>query len=454
MSAITPNGSNRWTPAVLSPATGGLQSLSSGLSIPADTIRIYAGGRDLPSPQLASGANGAWSASGTSTWLNTVKSRGEPGALLSAATDTAPWGGSVAFDTVGTAWHFGLTTSGLDSNEIDFISVAVHELAHALGINPSNPAWARLAASGTFLGTNAKAANNGLSVPLSSDRAHWTQTTRNDGGLVAAMTPALTAGTRKLFSRLDFAALKDIGWEVSTADDTLTQAQHRLTQLTASSATGSLTLSDSIGSTRDVDMFRVYAQAGTRLTATATPNSALDTFVRIYDLAGNVVATGDQTGNGTRDTVTYAVGRSDYYVIAVSSSQNRNYNPLQVSSGPGGPTGSYALALSTQAPDLTAPTVSSVTSTAANGTYQAGAVLSITVTFSEAVLVSGTPQLKLETGAIDRVVNYTSGSGTATLTFRYTVQAGDTSRDLNYLGTTGSCSTAAPSATRRATTRC
>ena len=27
----------------------------------------------------------------------------------------------------------------------------------------------------------------------------------------AAMTPTLTAGTRKLFSRLDFAALKDIG---------------------------------------------------------------------------------------------------------------------------------------------------------------------------------------------------------------------------------------------------
>ena len=33
-------------------------------------------------------------------------------------------------------------------------------------------------------------------------------------------------------------------------------------------------------------------------------------------------------------------------------------------------------------------------------------------------------------------MNYTSGSGTATLTFRYTVQAGDTSRDLDYLGTT------------------
>jgi len=45
------------------------------------------------------------------------------------------------------------------------------------------------------------------------------------------------------------------------------------------------------------------------------------------------------------------------------------------------------------------------------------------VTFSEAVTVTGTPQLTLETGATDRVVNYVSGSGTNTLTFNYTVQA-------------------------------
>src|SRR6185436_8124103 len=59
-----------------------------------------------------------------------------------------------------------------------------------------------------------------------------------------------------------------------------------------------------------------------------------------------------------------------------------------------------------------------------------------TVSFSESVLVTGTPQLTLETGATDRVVNYTSGSGSSTLTFNYTVQAGDTSSDLDYLSTT------------------
>ncbi len=59
-----------------------------------------------------------------------------------------------------------------------------------------------------------------------------------------------------------------------------------------------------------------------------------------------------------------------------------------------------------------------------------------TVTFGEIVNVTGTPQITLETGATDRVVDYTSGTGTTTLTFSYTVQAGDTNADLDYVATT------------------
>ncbi|MDP2994673.1 MAG: Ig-like domain-containing protein, partial [Anaerolineales bacterium] len=85
--------------------------------------------------------------------------------------------------------------------------------------------------------------------------------------------------------------------------------------------------------------------------------------------------------------------------------------------------------------DTTAPAVTNVTSTTANGSYKAGVVIPVTVTFSEAVTVTGTPRLTLETGATDEVVNYSSGSGMATLTFAYTVQAGDTSADLDYKAT-------------------
>ena len=86
--------------------------------------------------------------------------------------------------------------------------------------------------------------------------------------------------------------------------------------------------------------------------------------------------------------------------------------------------------------DATAPTVTGVSSTAANGTYGVGAVIPVTVTFSEAVTVTGTPQLTLETGATDAVVNYSSGSATNTLTFNYTVAAGQNAADLDYVSTT------------------
>jgi hypothetical protein len=76
-----------------------------------------------------------------------------------------------------------------------------------------------------------------------------------------------------------------------------------------------------------------------------------------------------------------------------------------------------------------------VTSAKANGAYTAGTTVDVTVDFSAAVTVTGTPQLQLETGTVDRFAAYVSGSGTSTLTFRYTVQAGDSSSDLDYVGT-------------------
>ena len=92
--------------------------------------------------------------------------------------------------------------------------------------------------------------------------------------------------------------------------------------------------------------------------------------------------------------------------------------------------------LTTYTHDDTAPTVSSVSSTTTNGSYKAAGTIDITVAFSETVTVTGSPQLTLETGTTDAVVNYYSGSGTSTLTFRYLVAAGENSADLDYASTT------------------
>ena len=86
--------------------------------------------------------------------------------------------------------------------------------------------------------------------------------------------------------------------------------------------------------------------------------------------------------------------------------------------------------------DNTFPTVTSVSSITANGTYGIGNVVQITTIFNEEVFVTGIPQISLETGSTDMLVNYSSGSGSNTLVFNYTVAAGDTTSDLDYKAST------------------
>jgi hypothetical protein len=76
----------------------------------------------------------------------------------------------------------------------------------------------------------------------------------------------------------------------------------------------------------------------------------------------------------------------------------------------------------------TAATVTNVTSTTANGSYTVGANINVTVTFSKAVNVTGTPLLALNSGG---TASYSSGSGTASLSFLYTVGAGQNSTHLD-----------------------
>ena len=83
--------------------------------------------------------------------------------------------------------------------------------------------------------------------------------------------------------------------------------------------------------------------------------------------------------------------------------------------------------------DEARPTVSSVTGV--DGTYTAGDSTLITIAFSEAVVVTGTPTLELETGSSDAKATYASGSGSSDLVFTYLVGSGETASDLNYTGT-------------------
>ncbi|WP_435674005.1 beta strand repeat-containing protein [Pseudomonas denitrificans (nom. rej.)] len=78
--------------------------------------------------------------------------------------------------------------------------------------------------------------------------------------------------------------------------------------------------------------------------------------------------------------------------------------------------------------DAVAPTVSSV-SVPAGVPYNAGDTLTFVVNTSEAVLVNGSPRLALDIGGRTVFADLVAGSGTSTLVFQYTVQAGDNDAD-------------------------
>jgi len=58
-------------------------------------------------------------------------------------------------------------------------------------------------------------------------------------------------------------------------------------------------------------------------------------------------------------------------------------------------------------------------------TSASAATLSVTVNASEPMAVTGTPRIAIDVGGVTRYATYASGSGTASLTFTYAVQAGD-----------------------------
>jgi methionine-rich copper-binding protein CopC len=137
--------------------------------------------------------------------------------------------------------------------------------------------------------------------------------------------------------------------------------------------------------------------------------------------------TGDTDSSPNTASITPSSGAATFtglsitYSASGSSSETLN---LQASSG------SLTTATSSQltSSDTTAPTVSSV-SVPADGTYGAGQTLSFTVNTTEAITVTGTPQIALTIGGATEQATYASGSGSTALVFSYTVQAGDVDAD-------------------------
>ena len=218
LAAITSGGSNNFTAEFLNPSNTSSNVSISNSSVGANEIHVYVGASDLGGTTLGIGGPAGSTASGTTqAFLDNVKGRGQVGALVNPATDFGPWGGTLAFNSANTPWFFDQDTSTVETfTGFDFFSVAVHELGHLLGVGTADSWFTNV--SGTNFNGKFSTAVHGGPVPL-ADAGHWAVGTKGSIGSMqdAAMGPNIAAGQRNYFTPLDFAALRDIGWEVSPA---------------------------------------------------------------------------------------------------------------------------------------------------------------------------------------------------------------------------------------------
>lgn len=207
--AIVPTGGNTWAASFFNPANG-LQTEVPNLTVPAGTIVVFAGGRNFAGSVAGEGGAGGYRAAGSVDWFNTIARRGQTGFSV--------WGGSIAFDT-DQPWYFGADPAGVSPATVDFHTIATHELGHLLGLGAS-AAFDQYISGRTFTGPHARAANGGIAPSLSADLSHWAQGTTSDGR-AASLQPYLVLGQRYGFSSLDYAALADIGWTVTSGVPTV-----------------------------------------------------------------------------------------------------------------------------------------------------------------------------------------------------------------------------------------
>ena len=173
------------------------------LADPIDDVLIFVGTADLPD-----GVAGIGGPDGTDAAGDILAARVAPDFRgTGPVTDFEPWAGSVTFDRVAD-WGFDLAAP--EAGKRDFLSVAVHEIGHVLGIGTSE-IFRQTGAGAAFGGVNARAANGGDPVPLTADLAHVADGFAGGG---VAMDPTLALGARKLPGPVDEALLADIGYEV------------------------------------------------------------------------------------------------------------------------------------------------------------------------------------------------------------------------------------------------
>jgi hypothetical protein len=175
------------------------------------------------------------------------------------------------------------------------------------------------------------------------------------------------------------------------------------------------------------DIFLVkYNSSGTKQWTKQLGTSSVDWSEGVVtDSSGNVYVTGYTQGplDGNSNA---GVGEPDIFLVKYNSSGTKQWTKLLGTSSV-----DIATGVATDSSGnvyVSAHTYGSLdNNTNLGGTNPSDIIV---IKFS-----SGNPGLKLETGPFDHYATYSSGSGSSTLTFKYTVQSADNSSDLDYVAT-------------------
>jgi hypothetical protein len=217
--APDPANGNTWQVEFQHPsfATFFETAVVSDLAVAANALVVFVGASVSAGSVLGIASSGQIRASGDSAFTDTVRARGQTGALADAPEDVGPWGGAIWFNSR-IDWNLDLDAA--IPERADLLTTATHEIAHLLGFG-SAPVWqARLAPAGggpVFTGAAATAVHGGP-VPVDAVRSHWAEGVMSDVDGVpqeTLMDPTTARGQREALTRLDLAGLQDLGWQVS-----------------------------------------------------------------------------------------------------------------------------------------------------------------------------------------------------------------------------------------------
>ncbi|AFY80093.1 Ig-like domain-containing protein [Oscillatoria acuminata] len=242
-------------------------------------------------------------------------------------------------------------------------------------------------------------------------------TTANVTGSGTTYNVAVTGmtGPGTITASVNAGAVTDVAGNISTAS---TSSDNEVTYDNTSPTVTSITRADANPSNAGLVNYTVtFSEDVTGVNATdfsLAPGSIADAAITSV------------TGSGDTYTITINTGTGDGTVQLNLTDDDTIINSLSVPLGGVG-TGNGDSTSQIYTVDKTEATVTTITSTLANGSYPVGQVIPISVTFDEVVTVTGTPELTLNSGGS---ATYNSGTGTNTLTFNYTVATGESATDL------------------------